>query len=70
MDFIRLLFSWRGLAVAAYVIIGVFVNTAAPHLPGSPGNVQGLHSWVQWFISVFFWPLSLWRPEFTVAKWT
>jgi hypothetical protein len=70
MNFIRTLFSTRGVLIALYILIGVFANTAAPHLPGSPANVAGLHSWVQWFISVFFWPLSLWSPAFTVGKWT
>jgi len=53
-----------------YILIGVFYNTAAPHLPGTPGTVAGLHSWVQYIISVLFWPLSLWHPVFTLGKWT
>ena len=28
-----------------------------------------LHSWVQYFISIFFWPLSFWHPTFTVGQW-
>jgi hypothetical protein len=70
MDFIKLLFSVKGLLIGGYILIGVFVNTAAPHLPIVPNSVESIHSWVQWFISVFFWPLSLWRPEFTTGKWT
>lgn len=70
MNFFRTLFSWTGLAIAAYILIGVFVNTAPPHFPGSPSSVLGLHSWIQYGISVFFWPLSLWHPIFTLGKWT
>ena len=70
MDFLRTLFSVRGVLIALYILIGVFVNTAAPHLPVSPGNAAGLHSWIQYFISVFFWPLGLWTPTFTLGKWT
>ena len=54
-----------------YILIGVFVNTASPHIPSTSalgGNF--LHSWAQYLISVLFWPLSLWHPSFTVGKWT
>jgi hypothetical protein len=70
MDFLRTLFSVRGALIAVYILIGVFVNTAAPHLPASPANAAGIHSWIQYFISVFFWPLGLWQPIFTFGKWT
>jgi hypothetical protein len=69
LDFLRTLFSIRGLLIAIYILIGVFYNTASPHIPGTPGTVVGLHSWVQYIISVLFWPLSLWHPTFTVGKW-
>ena len=68
--FFRTLFSSIGVTIVVYIMIGVFFNTAAPHWPGSIGNAAGLHSWVQWVISVFFWPLSLWHPEFVLGKWT
>lgn len=69
MSFIRALFSSTGLLIALYILIGVFVNTAAPHLPTTPGSLGSLHSWVQYAISVLFWPLSFWKPNFTVGKW-
>jgi hypothetical protein len=50
-------------------LVGVFVNTAPPHLPTTPGSLGSLHSWVQYAISVMFWPLSFWTPSFTVGKW-
>lgn len=70
MGFIKQLFSTTGLAIAIYILVGVFVNTSAPHLPGSPATIGGLHSWAQYAISVLFWPLSFWGPTFTVGKWT
>jgi hypothetical protein len=70
MSFIRALFSSTGLLIALYILVGVFVNTAAPHLPTTPGSLGSLHSWVQYAISVLFWPLSFWTPNFTVGKWT
>lgn len=70
-NFLRTLFSTTGLLIVVYIIIGVFVNTASPHLP-STSNVSGgtLHSVIQYGISVLFWPLSFWTPLFTVGKWT
>ena len=70
MKFFQTLFSKMGLFVVIYVLIGVFVNTAPPHLPTAAFSVAALHSWVQYAISIFFWPLSLWHPTFTVGKWT
>ncbi|HEY6479444.1 MAG TPA: hypothetical protein VIZ00_05410 [Streptosporangiaceae bacterium] len=52
-----------------YIVIGVFANTASPHLPTAAGNISLFHSWVQYFVSVFLWPLSFWHPTFTVGKW-
>ena len=69
MAFIKSLFSTNGLLIAGYILIGVFVNTASPHLPTTTFSVLSLHSWVQYFISVLFWPLSFWHPAFTVGKW-
>lgn len=69
MDFLKSLFSVRGLLIGAYILIGVFLNTAPPHLPATPNSLASFHSWVQWFISVMFWPLSIWKPTFTVGKW-
>jgi hypothetical protein len=68
--FLNTLFSRRGLAIALYILIGVFLNTAAPHLPTSPSTASSLHSWGQYVISVLFWPLGLWHPIFTLGKWT
>ena len=69
MDFLKSLFSARGLLIAAYILIGVFVNTASPHLPTAAFSIAALHSWVQYIISILFWPLSLWHPTFSVGKW-
>ncbi len=68
MSNLRVLFSSTGLFIAVYVILGIFVNTASPHLPGGT-NISSLHSWIQYAISVFFWPLSFWHPLFTTGKW-
>jgi succinate dehydrogenase/fumarate reductase cytochrome b subunit len=70
MAFLRTLFSTTGLLIVVYIVVGVFVNTAPPHLPTSAGNISLLHNWVQYFISVFLWPLSFWHPTFSVGKWT
>ena len=70
VDFLKTLFSVKGLLIAVYILIGVFVNTASPHIPTTPNSVSSIHSWVQWAISILFWPLSLWTPTFTLGKWT
>jgi hypothetical protein len=70
MNFLKALFSPTGLLIGVYILIGVFVNTAPPHLPSTAGGLGSLHSWVQYVISVLFWPLSFWSPSFTVGKWT
>jgi hypothetical protein len=64
-EFVRTLFSVTGLIIAIYILIGVFFNTAAPHLP----SAASAHSWVQYIISALFWPLSAWHPTFTLGKW-
>jgi hypothetical protein len=69
VGFVSALFSRTGLLIAIYIVIGVFVNTAPPHVPTGGANLLSLHSWVQYFISILFWPLSFWTPSFTVAKW-
>jgi hypothetical protein len=67
--YIRLLFTRIGLFLMIYVLIGVFHNTAPPHLPTFAFSAAMLHSWIQYFISILFWPLSFWHPIFSVAKW-
>jgi hypothetical protein len=67
--YIRILFTEAGLFIAIYILIGVFYNTAPPHLPTVAFNVPALHSWVQYLISVFLWPLSFWDPTFSVSHW-
>jgi hypothetical protein len=67
--YVRVIFSTAGLIIAAYILIGVFYNTAPPHLPTFALSAAALHSWVQYFISVLFWPLSFWDSPFTVAQW-
>jgi hypothetical protein len=69
MKFLKSLFSVTGLLIGVYILIGVLVNTASPHLPSTSGGIASLHSWVQYAISVMFWPLSFWNPNFTVGKW-
>ena len=68
--YILLLFSWPGLFIAIYILIGVFHNTAPPHIPSTAASFTSFHSWVQYFISVLFWPLSFWHPLLTLGKWT
>ena len=67
--YIALFFSGPGLFVAIYILIGVFHNTAPPHFPVTAASVASLHSWVQYFISVLFWPFSFWHPLLSVGKW-
>jgi hypothetical protein len=64
VDYVKALFSVKGLVIVVYILIGVFLNTASPHLPHAGLNVAALHSWVQYFIS-----LSFWHPTFSVGKW-
>ena len=68
--YISLLFSRVGLVFVIYFLIGVFYNTALPHFPSTAASFTSLHSWVQYFISIFFWPLSFWHPVLTLGKWT
>ena len=68
--YIAVLFTRFGLFIAIYILIGVFHNTAPPHLPTAAFSGAAFHSWVQYFISVFLWPFSFWHPNFTVSKWT
>jgi hypothetical protein len=70
VKFLKTLFSTTGILIILYILIGVFFNTASPHLPTTSGSATSLHSWVQYLISIIAWPLSLWNPTFTVGKWT
>jgi hypothetical protein len=67
--YIWLLFTRWGLFIVIYTLIGVFYNTAPPHIPAFTFSVAALHSWVQYFISVLLWPLSFWHPTFSVGLW-
>ena len=68
--YLVILLSRFGLFIAIYILIGVFYNTAPPHIPSTAGgSLTSLHSWVQYFISIFFWPLSFWHPTLTLGKW-
>jgi hypothetical protein len=69
VKFFSTLFSTTGILIVLYILIGVFLNTAPPHLPTTAGSLSSVHSWVQYFISVLFWPLSFWTPTFMVGKW-
>ena len=70
VGFVKSLFSPTGLIIVIYILIGIFINTAPPHLPHAVASLAALHSWLQYFISVLSWPLSLWGPTFTIGKWT
>jgi hypothetical protein len=67
--YIRTLFSKIGVFIVIYIMLGIFVNTAPPHFPTLTASLPSLHSWVQYFISIFFWPLSFWTPAFNVGEW-
>ena len=67
--YIRALFSPVGLIFLIYFLIGIFYNTAPPHLPPFAFSLAALHSWIQYLISILLWPLSFWHPIFSVAKW-
>jgi hypothetical protein len=69
MDYVKALFSAKGLVIVIYVLVGVFVNTSPPHLPTAAFSLAALHSWIQYFISILLWPLSFWHPTFSVGKW-
>ncbi len=69
MNFLKTLFSTTGIIIVVYILIGVFFNTAPPHLPTTTATAGSLHSWVQYIVSILFWPLSLWHPTFTLGKW-
>jgi hypothetical protein len=69
MAFLRTLFSRTGILIGIYILVGVFINTAPPHIPHAPSGAGGLHSWFQYAVSVLLWPLSFWHPTFTVGKW-
>jgi hypothetical protein len=66
---IRLIFTKWGIFIVIYTLIGVLYNTAPPHFPPLAFSAAALHSWVQYAISILMWPLSLWHPTFSVAKW-
>ena len=67
--YIRALFSKVGLFFAIYILVGVFYNTAPPHLPTVAFTSAALHGWIQYLISIFLWPLSFWHPTFSVSQW-
>jgi hypothetical protein len=67
--YLRFLFTAGGLFIVIYILIGVFYNTAPPHIPALTFSLAALHSWVQYFISILLWPLSFWHPIFSVAQW-
>ena len=67
--YIRLLLHPVGWIIVIYILIGVFYNTAPPHLPAFAFSAAALHSWIQYFISIFLWPLSFWDPTFSVSQW-
>ena len=73
MDFVFGILRSTWLKVFIYIIIGIGVNTTAPHYPQFSqgfGPSVLLHSFTQYVISVMLWPLSFWGPTFTVGKWT
>ena len=70
MKFLNTLFSTTGLLIAIDILIGIFYNTAPPHIPSTAASFTSLHSWIQYFISILSRPLSFWHPTFTVGNWT
>ena len=69
--FFRTLFSTIGALIAIYILIGVFHNTAPPHFPHQTATIGGnIHSWTQYIISVFGWPISYIQPQINFGKWT
>jgi cytochrome c biogenesis protein CcdA len=72
MSFLKALFSPAGILVGLYFILGIFINTAPPHIPSQSFTSVSMafHSWIQYIISVAFWPLGLWHPVITTGKWT
>jgi hypothetical protein len=40
------LFTRFGFFIAIYILIGVFYNTAPPHIPSTPGSLTLVHSWL------------------------
>ena len=52
--YIRILFSPVGLIFVIYFLIGVFHNTAPPHIPSTTGSSASLHSWVRVHLSERF----------------
>ena len=69
MDYVKTLFSAKGLFIVIYLLVGVFVKTAPPHLPTAAFSLAALHSWIQYFISVLLWALSFWHVPLSVAQW-
>jgi hypothetical protein len=67
--YIAFLFSRTGFIILIYFLIGIFHNTAPPHFPSTAASFTSVHSWIQYFISILFWPLSFWHPIFSVGKW-
>jgi hypothetical protein len=67
--YMRILSHPVGWIIVIYILIGIFYNTAPPHLPSFAFTLAAIHSWIQYFISILLWPLSFWRPIFSVAKW-
>lgn len=73
MDFFIGVYRSRWIRSMIYIIAGIIINTAPPHVPTFSGNVGlgvELHSLIQYVISVGLWPLSLWHPTFTIGEWT
>jgi hypothetical protein len=66
--FVKTLFSRVGMLIVIYILLGIFVNTAPPHVPTIAASPGSLHSRVQYFVSIFFWPLSFWTPRSTLAS--
>lgn len=69
--FFQILFSPIMLIMFVYILLGIFTNTAPPHLPQGGSDIGAdAHSWIQYSISILGWPLGHWNPTFTFGKWT
>jgi hypothetical protein len=43
VKFLNTLFSTTGLLIAIYILIGIFYNTAPPHIPPTAPSFTSLH---------------------------
>jgi succinate dehydrogenase hydrophobic anchor subunit len=64
VGFLKVLFSKTGLLIVVYVVIG-FVVAGSTFPPHSAVDGATAHAWIQFFITLFLWPLRLAFPHTT-----